>query len=190
MKNLKYTRMIRETPAGGNVFGGASNRSPKGLNETPQSVAQGGSLAARGKRVYSSCGSRRECFDAKSFSNTQLLLEIWKELLKRSTRAITARTPTCNPAFPYQSQFSYFTNPSCFNPLKIPDSDTEVVVCFAYANRSGCAFSMAIPSPTDCSISLSFIPSPKAMVPDLGMSKSSRSCLIAVPLFTFLRITS
>src|SRR5699024_2610312 len=57
----------------------------KGLDETPQSVARGGSLAARGKRVYSSCGSRREYFDATSFSNTQLLLEIWKELLKRST---------------------------------------------------------------------------------------------------------
>src|SRR5690625_1080153 len=57
----------------------------KGLNETPQSVARGGSLAARGKRVYSSCGSRREYFDATSFPNTQLLLEIWKELLKRST---------------------------------------------------------------------------------------------------------
>src|SRR5699024_3236700 len=42
---------------------------------------QGGSLAARGKRVYSSCGSRRESFDATSFSNTQLLL-------KRSTSSI------------------------------------------------------------------------------------------------------
>jgi len=40
---------------------------------------QGGSLAARGKRVYSSCGSRREYFDATSFSNTQLLLEIRKK---------------------------------------------------------------------------------------------------------------
>jgi|SRR5690625_2513099 len=58
----------------------------KGLDETPQSVARGGSLAARGKRVYSSCGSRREYYDATSFSNTQLLLEIWKEFLKRSTR--------------------------------------------------------------------------------------------------------
>ena len=57
----------------------------EGLDETPQSVARGGSLAARGKRVYSSCGSRREYFKATSFSNTQLLLEIWKELLKRST---------------------------------------------------------------------------------------------------------
>src|SRR5699024_3964048 len=76
---------IRETPAGGNVFGGASNRSPKGLDETPQSLAQGGSLAARGKRVYSSCGSRREYFDATPFSNTQLLVEIWKKPLKRST---------------------------------------------------------------------------------------------------------
>src|SRR5690625_4975073 len=45
---------------------------------------RGGSLAARGKRVYSSCGSRREYFNATPFSNTQLLLEIWKELLKRS----------------------------------------------------------------------------------------------------------
>src|SRR5699024_4922756 len=59
--------------------------SPKGLDETPQSVARGGSLAARGKRVYSSCGSRREYFDATSFPNTQLLLGIWKEFLKRST---------------------------------------------------------------------------------------------------------
>src|SRR5690625_7054578 len=58
----------------------------KGLDETPQSVARGGSLAARGKRVYSSCGSRSEYYDATSFSNTQLLLEIWKEFLKRSTR--------------------------------------------------------------------------------------------------------
>ena len=57
----------------------------KGLDETPQSVARGGSLAARGKRVYYSCGSRREYYDATSFSNTQLLLEIWKGLLKRST---------------------------------------------------------------------------------------------------------
>src|SRR5690625_1956204 len=56
----------------------------KGLDETPQSVARGGSLAARGKRVYSSCGSRREYYDATSFSNTQILLEIRKELLKRS----------------------------------------------------------------------------------------------------------
>src|SRR5699024_9590297 len=45
----------------------------KGLGETPQSVARGGSSAARGKRVYSSCGSRREYFDATTFSNTQLL---------------------------------------------------------------------------------------------------------------------
>src|SRR5690625_7644494 len=57
----------------------------KGHDETPQSLARGGSLAARGKRVYSSCGGRREYYDATSFSNTQLLLEIWKELLKRST---------------------------------------------------------------------------------------------------------
>src|SRR5690625_2270319 len=57
----------------------------KGLDETPQSVARGGSLAARGKRVYSSCGSRREYFDATSFENIQLLSEIWIELLKRST---------------------------------------------------------------------------------------------------------
>ena len=35
--------------------------------------------------MYSSCGGRREYYDATSFSNTQLLLEIWKELLKRST---------------------------------------------------------------------------------------------------------
>src|SRR5699024_11760349 len=43
---------------------------------------------ARGKRVYSSCGSRRESFDATSFSNTKLLLENRKELLKRSTSSI------------------------------------------------------------------------------------------------------
>jgi len=34
----------------------------KGLNETPQSVARGGSLAAHGKRVYSICGNRRATF--------------------------------------------------------------------------------------------------------------------------------
>src|SRR5690625_1521093 len=76
---------ICETPAGGNVFGGASNRSPKGLDETPQSVARGGSLAARGKRVYSSCGDRSVCFVPIPFPNTQLFSKIWKELLKRST---------------------------------------------------------------------------------------------------------
>jgi len=65
----------------------------KGHDETPQSLARGGSLAARGKRVYSSCGSRREYFDATSFSNTQLLLEIWKELLKRSTSRFQKQQP-------------------------------------------------------------------------------------------------
>src|SRR5699024_2940767 len=83
--------------SGRNVFGGASNRSPKGLDETPQSVARGGSLAARGKRVYSSCGSRREYFDAISFSNTQLLLEIWKEFLKRSTSGVAISLPFIHP---------------------------------------------------------------------------------------------
>src|SRR5699024_6322873 len=57
----------------------------KGHDETPQSTAREGSSVASGKRVYYSCGSRREYYDATSFSNTQLLLEIWKELLKRST---------------------------------------------------------------------------------------------------------
>src|SRR5699024_370900 len=57
----------------------------KGLDETPQSVARGGSLAARGKRVYSSCGDRRGCFVPIPFPNTQLCSKIWKELLKRST---------------------------------------------------------------------------------------------------------
>src|SRR5690625_3102299 len=56
----------------------------KEIGKTPQGEARGGLPLARGKRVYSSCGSRREYFDATSFSNTQLLLEIWKELLKRS----------------------------------------------------------------------------------------------------------
>ena len=60
----------------------------KGLDKTPQSVARAGSLAARGKRVYSSCGSRREYYDATSFSNPQLFLEIWKELLKHSTSKV------------------------------------------------------------------------------------------------------
>src|SRR5690625_644288 len=40
-------------PAGANLFGGTSKRSPKGLDETPQCEVRGGSLAARGKRsVY------------------------------------------------------------------------------------------------------------------------------------------
>src|SRR5690625_3299034 len=35
---------ICETPVGTNVFGGASNRSPKGLDETPQCVINEGRL--------------------------------------------------------------------------------------------------------------------------------------------------
>jgi len=57
----------------------------KGLDETPQSIARGGLLAARGKRVYSSCGDRRGCFVPIHFPIAQLFLEIWKELLKFST---------------------------------------------------------------------------------------------------------
>src|SRR5699024_1961995 len=58
----------------------------KEIGKTPQGEARGGLPLARGKRVYSSCGSRREYFEVTSFSNTQqLLLEIWKEILKRST---------------------------------------------------------------------------------------------------------
>src|SRR5699024_6448018 len=74
----------------------------KGLDETPQSVARGGSLAARGKRVYSSGGSRREYFDATSFSNTQLLLEIWKELLKRSTSKCSPSPKTYEKILSYK----------------------------------------------------------------------------------------
>src|SRR5699024_10818006 len=48
-------------------------------------LARGGSPDARRKRVYSSCGSRRVYYDATSLSSTQLLLENWKELLKRSS---------------------------------------------------------------------------------------------------------
>src|SRR5690625_5089341 len=78
---------ICETPAGGNVFGGASNRSPKGLDETPQSVKDEGRLkppfagnvdiplagarrliSARGKRVYSSCGDPSRYFCLHDFS--------------------------------------------------------------------------------------------------------------------------
>src|SRR5699024_2828387 len=50
--------------------------------------ARGGSLAARGKQVYSSCGSRRECFDTTYFLNTQILVEIMKEILNSSTSRI------------------------------------------------------------------------------------------------------
>src|SRR5699024_9699336 len=63
---------------------------------------RGGSLAARGKRVYSSCGSRREYFDATSFSNTQLLLEIWKELLKRSTSKCSPSPKTYEKILSYK----------------------------------------------------------------------------------------
>jgi len=44
MKKTNSATGIRETPAGGNVFGGSSNRSPKGLGETPQSVKNEGRL--------------------------------------------------------------------------------------------------------------------------------------------------
>src|SRR5690625_2352780 len=75
---------IYETPAGGNVFGGASNRNgfrwdeqcavpvPKASVRPRKSVARGGSLAARGKRVYSGCGNRRGNFVSKPFSIDQI----------------------------------------------------------------------------------------------------------------------